>query len=392
MTAVPRTLVVSRSIAAVALLLAAACGSDGGQGPAPPSRSYYMGFSDFPPAPDTMRSRRSIEMWISRADAAIMHLEVPWNALLAGGSSDSLVLADVMPLVNAYRTLGFAVVIETDVTNPIDRTAESPALVMAGHSLTQDSVQLAYRRYIVSLATVAAPSYLGLASETNLIRAAAPAGVYAAVVQMTNDAARDVRDAQSFTTLYVSVQVEVAWGLLTGGSAGTFVGIAQDRADFPFIGALGLSSYPYLGGFADPSDVPDDYFSRLAGEGLPPVLVTEGGWSSAAIGAVHSTPATQAAWIHRAASLLDRAQAVAWFQLDFADLDLAAFGFPPDDPQVAPFAAIGLVDTTLTPKPSLAAWDSVFALPLTQRLTSRVASVQRAGARVSWRGRPRIDP
>jgi hypothetical protein len=375
-----------RTLTVVTLLVAAACGSDGGQGPAPPARSYYMGFSDFPPAPDTMSSRRTIELWISRADAAIMHLEVPWIALLAGGSSDSLVLADVMPLVNAYRTLGFAVVIETDVTNPIDRTAESPALVMAGRSLTQDSVQLAYRRYIVSLATIAAPMYLGLASETNLIRGAAPAGVYAAVVQMTNDAARDVRDAGSFTKLYVSVQVEVAWGLLAHGSAGSFVGIDQDRADFPFIGALGLSSYPYLGGFADPADVPDDYFSRLAGDELPPVLAVEGGWSSANIGTVHSTPAKQAAWIRRAAALLDRAHAVAWFQLDFADLDLAAFGLSPDDPQVAPFAEIGLVDTTLTPKPSLAMWDSVFALPLTQRLTSRVASVERAGARVAGRG------
>lgn len=352
----------------IALVATAGCSSDSSPGLRAAARTYYMGFSDFPPAPDTMLVRRTIELWLPRADAAIMHLDVPWTALLAGASADSLVIADVMPLVTGYRSAGLAVVIETDVTNGIDRSAEAPALVLAGRSVTEDSVQRVYRRYLVSLATIAEPTYLGLASETNLIRAVAPAGVYAAIVRMTNDAAHDVRDAGSQVPLYVSVQVEVAWGLLTAGSATTFVGIAQDRSDFPFITELGLSSYPYLGGFNDPAQVPDDYFARLSGESLPPVLVTEGGWSSANIGAVRSSPALQAAWIARAAKLLDAAHAVAWFQLDFTDLDLAAFGVSPDDPQVAQFSRIGLVDTALTPKPSLAVWDSVFALPLTQRL------------------------
>lgn len=359
------------ALALAVISAAAGCSSDGSPGPKAPSRTYSMGFSSFPPAPDTMLSRRSLEMWVPRADAAIMHIDVPWIALLDGGSADSLVLADVMPLVNGYRTVGLAVVIETDVTNGIDRTAEAPALVMAGRSLTEDTVQAVYRRYIVSLATIASPTYLGLASETNLIRAAAPSGVYAAIVKMTNDAANDLRDAGSHVPLYVSVQVEVAWGLLTGASTPTFVGIAQDRTDFPFITALGLSSYPYLGGFTDPSQLPRDYFARLAGASLPPVLMTEGGWSSASVGAVHSSPALQAAWIRRAASLLDAAKAVAWFQLDFTDLDLAAFGLPPDDPQVVQFTRIGLVDTALAPKPSLAVWDSVFALPHEQPLSSR---------------------
>lgn len=210
MTVVSRTRAVARMLAVTAFAIAVGCSSDGSPGPGARLRTYDMGFSDFPPAPDTMLARRAIQLRLPRADAAIMHLEIPWNALLAGASADSLVLADVMPLANAYRASGLAVVIETDVTNPIDRTAESPALVLAGHSLTEDTLQRVYRRYIVSLATVAAPIYLGLASETNLIRAAAPAGVYAA-----------------------------------------------------------------LGGFADPSEVPDDYFARLAGERLPPVLVTE---------------------------------------------------------------------------------------------------------------------
>lgn len=78
---------------------------------------------------------------------------------------------------------------------------------------------------------------------------------------------------------------------------------------------------------------------------------------------MHSSPALQRAWIERAETLLDNAKALAWFQLDFTDINLVAFGLPADDPQVAPFVYIGLVDTALTPKPALARWDSVFARP-----------------------------
>ncbi|MEO7039200.1 MAG: hypothetical protein ABI446_05600 [Gemmatimonadaceae bacterium] len=339
-----------------------ACGSDS-SGPGTHNRSYLMGFSNFPPAPDTALQRRSVEMWISRSDAAILHLDPPWEAMLNGVDPDFIVSVTILPLTNVYKKLGKQVVIETDLTNGVDRTAESPSLLALGHSITEDTVQKVFRKYAVSIAKLAAPAYLGLASETNLIRLASSPAVYAAVVRMTNDAAADIRNAGYGTPLYISTQVDVAWGRIGLGGATSFIGIDRDRSDFPFIDVLGLSSYPYLAGFSDPSQVPADYFSRLAGSPPLRVLVTEGGWSSANIGAVHSSPALQAAWIDRAATLLDNAHALAWFQLDFSDINLVAFGLPADDPQVAPFVSIGLVDTALTPKPALANWDSIFARP-----------------------------
>lgn len=350
--------------AAIALALATfACSSDSSSGPRDRTRSYYMGFSDFPPAPDTAVLRHTIELWNSRSDAAIMHIDPPWDGLLAGASSDSLVRLEVLPLIQAYRSLGKTVVIETDVTNGIDRTAEAPGLVSLGRSITEDTVQKLYENYVVSIAAIAQPDYLGLASETNLVRAAGPSGVYAAIVLMTNAAAARIR-AVSIGFLYISVQVEVGWGRLLADN--TYVGVAQDRADFPFIDVLGLSSYPYLAGFTDPAQIPDDYFSRLASDPTIPVLISEGGWSSANVGTVHSSPALQAKWIARAATLADNAHAVAWFQLSFTDINLRAFGLDPNDPQVAPFAFIGLVDTVLAPKPALATWDSIFARTLEQ--------------------------
>jgi hypothetical protein len=209
--------------------------------------------------------------------------------------------------------------------------------------------------------TIIHPDYLGVASETNLIRAIAPAPVYNAVVAAAGLAATNVAVHDSSAKLYTTVQVETAWGRLAGPS-GPYVGIAQDLADFGFIRALGLSSYPYLGGFADPDSVPIDYYARLqSGNSVQfPMLVIEGGWPSDTAG-VASNPAMQARYITRHAKIQDSARTVAWFQITFTDIDEAAYGFPPG--QLTPFSHLGLVDVNLAPKPALSAWDAVFMRP-----------------------------
>jgi len=210
--------------------------------------------------------------------------------------------------------------------------------------------------------TIVRPDYLGLASETNLVRAVAPASVYNAVVQAAGMAATSVSIVDSTVKLYTTVQVETAWGKLAG-PGGAYVGIDRDLADFGFIGALGLSSYPYLGGFADPDSIPLDYYTRLQQGNMVrfPTLVIEGGWPSVPVGAVASDEAMQRRYIARHSRLLDQAGAAAWFQITFTDLDEAAYGFPPG--VLTPFSHLGLVDTTLTPKAALSEWDAIFARP-----------------------------
>jgi hypothetical protein len=42
-------------------------------------RPFVMGFSVIPPKPDIKIAVRSMEIWTQHADAAIMHLDVPWG-------------------------------------------------------------------------------------------------------------------------------------------------------------------------------------------------------------------------------------------------------------------------------------------------------------------------
>ena len=324
------------------------------------TRSFRMGFSAIPPTPDQATAIASLDLWGKRADAAIMHVDVQWAAMLAGNSATVAARANALDLSNYYRSHNLPIVLMLDVTNGLARDREAPELVAAGRSITEPSIQRLYRDYVVAIVDVVRPTHIGLAAETNLIRAAAPRPVYDAVVRMTNDAAADLRARGVTAPLYVSVQVETAWGRLAGAGPGTYVGIDDDLRDSPFIGALGLSSYPYLAGFASPEQIPADYYSRIPGTRALPVMVVEGGWTSGSVGALQSSPDMQARYIRRQAELLAAAHATALFQLTFTDLDIASIPQPPGS--ILPlFAALGMVDTQLRPKPALAVWDSVFA-------------------------------
>lgn len=345
------------------LLLATAvagCGSDG-SGPTAPTRSYRMGFSAIPPRADTALLISTLTLTTQHSDAGLVQLPIPWTVLLGGTSAAEEVRVVRLPLANYYRGVGQPITVALDVTDGLDCAQESPELIAAGRSITEPAIQQLYREYVSAVDSILHPEYLSLAAETNLIRLAAPAPVYAAVVIMAGAAAAELRARGTASKLLVSIQVEVAWGGLQGGTG--YVGIAQDRADFPFTDALGLSSYPYLGGYTQPEDIPLDYYSRLAaGEPLPEVVL-EGGWPSLAAGGVSSTPELQARYIRRHAEILDAAQAAAVFQITFTDLDLSAS--PPPPGSVLPlFAHLGLVDSALAPKPALAVWDSMLRLGL----------------------------
>jgi len=347
----------SRLVAAGLLGVVAACGD--GSGPRA-SRSFLMGFSAFPPRQDTAIIVPAINYWAQRADAAIIHASPPWAALLGGVPAATAVDTVQVPLANYFRAKGLALVFTVDATDGLNRAAEAPELVALGRSVTDTAIQRLYREWVFAVAQKLRPDYLGLVAETNLIRAAAPDSVYRAVVVMANAVVAQIRAASLPSRLYVSVQVETAWGRLTPG--GPYQGIAQDLVDFPFVDAIGLSSYPYLGGFALPEDLPLDYYSRIVQGTTLPVLVVEGGWPSVTVGTVVSTPALQARYITRQVQLLGQANARGLFQLTFYDLDLTGVTLPPGS--ILPlFTHLGLADSAMHAKPALAIWDSAFTRP-----------------------------
>ena len=324
-----------------------------------PPRTFRMGFSAIPPTNDQQALLDALELWTRRADAAIMHVSVPYNALLTGTTATTYVTTVDLPLANYYRAKHLPVYFTVDVTNGLDRAAEAPELVALGRSITDTAVQRVYRDYVKAVVANIHPEYLGLAAETNLIRDVAPASLYTALVQMTNAASADVL-AMSGThpVLYVSVQADVAWGTLIHN--GVYQGVETDYTDFPFMQALGISSYPYFV-YPDPDDVPVNYYFRLLNGRTMPLMVVEGGWTSASVGSVVSSLEKQARYLRRHEKLLDSAKAIAVFQLTFTDFDISSFPPQPPGSSLPLFASLGLVDVNLNAKPALATYDSIYA-------------------------------
>jgi hypothetical protein len=106
--------------------------------------------------------------------SAIMHISVPYLALLSGLTAPQEVRGNELGLANYYRAKGLRLVITVDVTNGLDRAREDPVLDSLGRSITDSAVPRLYREYVLALDSILHPDYLGLAAETNLIRLAAP--------------------------------------------------------------------------------------------------------------------------------------------------------------------------------------------------------------------------
>jgi hypothetical protein len=325
-----------------------------------PSRTYYMGFQNSAPRYDNIDIvLQALSLWTPRADAAMITTEVPWKKLLAGTTVNDYVVSEYKGLVDYYRSLDLKLWIYIDPQNGLDRTSDAVELKAVNKSIADVDMQLLYQKFVMAMDSILLPDHLGLALETNLIHAAASSSIYQGVKLAANNTAAAVRLRNATVPLSISVQAETAWNKFSGGS---YVGIAKDFADFPFIDELGISSYPYFG-FDSPHDIPLNYYSRLIEGKNIPVFVTEGGWPSESLTTADqsfvSSQEKQQDYFNHHGQLLDNVKAAAVFQLPFTDIDTNYL--PADVPEnIIYFTSLGLVDVTLQPKLALAAWDNLF--------------------------------
>lgn len=349
-------------ICAVIGVVLSSCSADTDK---PLVRTYRMGFQNSAPRSELDLFVASLNIWVQRADAAMITAEVPWDSLLNGVPPVTYVLNNYKGLVDFYRSKNLKLWIYIDPSNGLKREADAGALVARGLSIAQADVQAMYRRFTIVMDSVLKPDHLGLALETNLIRLAAPSSIYEGVRKAANDAAADIRKFNTNVKLSVSLQADVAWGRLGGDKQ--YVGVAQDFIDFPFIEEVGISSYPYFG-FDNPADIPLNYYARLLDGKSLPMFITEGGWVSKNMDGpfgevIEGNEHHQQLYIQRQGELLDHAKATAVFQLLFTDLDVSSLPGHVE-PSIQYFAFLGLVDFDFQPKPALSAWDNLFKRPL----------------------------
>ncbi len=321
------------------------------------SRSYRMGFAIS--APNSQLVFQSLNMWTTRADAAIISTQIPWAVLYGGTTPEAYINQNYKDLATFYRSKNFKVWVYLDPVNGLDRTADAYDLAALGKSIAQPEPQARFARFAFLMDSLLKPDHLGLALESNAVRGLSPSNIYQGVKAATNLAASTVRAYDKTVKLSVSIQADFAWGLLNGT---TYQGIDADFTDFPFIQELGISSYPYLV-YNQPQDIPANYYSRLLQGHSVPIFISEGGWSSQAVSNYPETLQKQQDYIVKQSTLLDGVNTIGYFQLTFTDFQMSFF--PANTPPVISlFTHLGLVDTTLQAKPALTAWDNIYLRPL----------------------------
>ena len=183
-----------------------------------------MGFSPLPPRLSIAEVLRTADSVSRHADAALMVLDMPWAALLADTSAALLVRRDQLPLAGCSGSTGCR-------SSPPGAGERARSQRRGGGARRRSAGRSPSPPCSARIASSSSPS---TASSTRLARhrrgdephpRRIEAALYSALVTMSNAAAAQLRTTGSTTKLMVSVQVDIAWGRLTGGG-GTFVGIA----------------------------------------------------------------------------------------------------------------------------------------------------------------------
>ncbi len=342
------------------LLVLAGCKAKDGTGPTQDgaARTYLMGWAPGAPRANVSLVLALMDSMAKVSDIAIMQQPVPFPELLAGASIDSLV-EDRNGVASYLRARGMKIIFLVDPLNGLDRRKEDPGLVRTGHSIREPQILALHEDWVRRIAQRIHPEYLGLASEINTLAARGDPALYAVIRGMINTLAPQVRQLSPGTKVFVSFQADEANGAFGQDPVDNFSLIS----DFD-INALGLSSYPVFV-FDSPDKVPDNWFANFAAATNLPLIMVEGGWSSAATAWGNGTPQEQVDFIKRYEQLLDGVKAEAWVMLTFTDLDVNALGLDPDRAlELSNFAHMGVLDAQLHRKPAYAEWQRVFDRPL----------------------------
>jgi hypothetical protein len=334
-------------------------------------RTYAMGFSVLPPVPGVEAAIDFVPRVKEVGEYTIIQREVPWRRLRAGDSIDKVLDEEWDDYVEFITEAhGLKLVILVDPLDGLNRRRESPEAIAAGATLMDPGDRATHEAFVLEVARRYQPEYLGLASEINTLAAHGDPALYAVLRDMINGLIPDIRAVSPDSKIFVSHQVDDAWGLFGESQVPDQFKIVHDFEDTDVVG---LSSYPVF--FWDqPEDVPDDYYQRYADESGKPLIQVEGGWSSERTAFMGPTRQAslevQTRYFIRLFELLDGVEAELVVLLTMADLDLSRpeWGLSEETRAgLSNFARMGILDTGLRPKPAHAVWVDAFERPLVER-------------------------
>jgi hypothetical protein len=353
---------------AVALWAATGCGSSSSNGPEPAgeTRSFALGFTDFPYSLAPGAYEETVDVVRRDGDMAAMHFDdgVPWQEALSaqpyapGWAAELNARATAMPSGHVVYLAITPIAFSRDGLAPHRGATGSEPLVPPWDTYHFDSPEVidAFTAHAENMITIFNPDFFAYAVEANMLIDFAP-GEWTAFVTLAREAYTRLKAKHPTLPCFITLQADS----FHANRAGHAAAIAQL---LPYTDFIAVSSYPF-GLTADPGLLPADHFSALA-ELAPdkPFAVAETGWPAEDVTApfpvtIPASEATQQAYVER---LLDDADSlsaafVMWFvSRDYDDLWESYLQFQPNAALLRLWKDNGLYTGDGQRRPALETW------------------------------------
>lgn len=363
-----RSLLLPAVLSLLALSLSA-CG-DGDQGDVSRSpessglsRTFAMGLSSLPPELTDESYGQTFELAAGAGEVILIRRTPPWGELLTDSDfpSDGTVETTQreIALAEEHGLNVFFAIDATDVSEDTFQLADLPDDLL-GATYADDDVRQALITYAGYVAVNYKPAYLALGVDVNRYQVQNPDD-FEQFVTLYHEGYEAIKELSPETLVFPTFQMEELQGLLPKEDPHQPQWQLINRFT-PKNDLLAVSTYPGLA-FADPEQIPSDYYTQLSLFTDLPVAITEIGYSSEAMdgNGDEATESQQAAFLRRALADADELEMplVVWF----ASQDPIFTGKSPLDL----VQHIGLKRQDGTAKPAWSVWIGAARRPLAEQ-------------------------
>jgi hypothetical protein len=365
-----RTFICATMVASLPLLLSC----DSGVGPAGPSRTYALGFTDFPHANTPNAILDAWAVIATDADMAVLHFGdgVPWQEAL-DATAYPAAYWDTLQFKAAQVPASHVVYLAVSPLNSTrdglagypDATPGEP-LPPPWNTYGFDSPQViaAYIAHCENMIDLYDPDYFAYAIEANILRMTSPTD-WGDFVFLAEEVYTELKFRHPGLPVFITLQADTYHD-----APGTQESAIAEI--LPYTDLVAVSGYPFMEPLSDPTSLRADYFSALADLApQKPFAVAETAWPAEDVTSpypdyIPASETTQETYLARLLWDCDNLNAVFvnwFFTRDYDEFWASDMQYMPEASLLRAWRDCGLYDGAGFSRPALQVWLDALARP-----------------------------
>lgn len=314
------------------------------------------------PGPNT--TREVLALAIIRAgelaECFVLRQKVDWEAYRPNGTGVAELTEDIVGLVSQARAGGFSIIL-VEIDPIVSRVAVGPLPpALTGQNFGSPDVRAAMKRQAIEIATRVRPDYLSFSVEINGYFEADPDD-FLNFVSLHQEMYDLVKAVSPETQVMASLNLEGIQGLFKGLNPLSDHGPQWFLLDLfePKVDVFSFSTLPFPI-FFRAAQLPVDYISQIGNHTDRDIVLSEVGWTTAAVANSNQQEQTDyLALMSRQALLFPQLRVMAWTIFFDAAAGSIFDVFPA-------FAKLGLLEVDGTAKSALSIWERLHNTPLVE--------------------------